>query len=91
MKQERQCFCYLHNTLHPNLIVDTNSTKIQGQKASATTSKRQLAFIEKCDIEYHAIDDIEMDQSPVKIGQYVLGKNLGIGAFGKVGCLTYSH
>jgi hypothetical protein len=25
-----------------------------------------------------------MDQAPVKIGQYVLGKNLGIGAFGKV-------
>jgi hypothetical protein len=25
-----------------------------------------------------------MDQPPVKIGQYILGKNLGIGAFGKV-------
>jgi 5'-AMP-activated protein kinase catalytic alpha subunit len=25
-----------------------------------------------------------MEQAPVKIGQYVLGKNLGIGAFGKV-------
>lgn len=25
-----------------------------------------------------------MDQQPVQIGQYVLGKNLGIGAFGKV-------
>jgi hypothetical protein len=25
-----------------------------------------------------------MDQAPIKIGQYVLGKNLGIGAFGKV-------
>ncbi len=23
---------------------------------------------------------------PVQIGQYVLGKNLGIGAFGKVSC-----
>ncbi len=27
---------------------------------------------------------ISMDQAPIKIGQYVLGKNLGIGAFGKV-------
>ena len=26
-----------------------------------------------------------MEQAPVKIGQYILGKNLGIGAFGKVG------
>ncbi len=25
-----------------------------------------------------------MEQPPVQIGQYVLGKNLGIGAFGKV-------
>jgi len=25
-----------------------------------------------------------MEQAPIKIGQYVLGKNLGIGAFGKV-------
>ena len=25
-----------------------------------------------------------MDQQPVQIGQYILGKNLGIGAFGKV-------
>lgn len=30
-----------------------------------------------------------MDQSPVKIGQYVLGKNLGIGAFGKVRLLLF--
>jgi hypothetical protein len=25
-----------------------------------------------------------MDQAPVQIGQFILGKNLGIGAFGKV-------
>ena len=25
-----------------------------------------------------------MEQPPVQIGQYILGKNLGIGAFGKV-------
>ena len=25
-----------------------------------------------------------MEQAPVQIGQYILGKNLGIGAFGKV-------
>jgi hypothetical protein len=25
-----------------------------------------------------------MEQAPIKIGQYVRGKNLGIGAFGKV-------
>jgi hypothetical protein len=25
-----------------------------------------------------------MDQTPVQIGQFILGKNLGIGAFGKV-------
>jgi 5'-AMP-activated protein kinase catalytic alpha subunit len=25
-----------------------------------------------------------MEQPPVQIGQYLLGKNLGIGAFGKV-------
>jgi 5'-AMP-activated protein kinase catalytic alpha subunit len=31
-----------------------------------------------------------MDQSPVKIGQYVLGKNLGIGAFGKVKLATHA-
>jgi 5'-AMP-activated protein kinase catalytic alpha subunit len=31
-----------------------------------------------------------MDQAPVKIGQYVLGKNLGIGAFGKVKLATHS-
>jgi hypothetical protein len=29
-----------------------------------------------------------MDQAPIKIGQYILGKNLGIGAFGKVGCVV---
>jgi 5'-AMP-activated protein kinase catalytic alpha subunit len=31
-----------------------------------------------------------MDQAPIKIGQYVLGKNLGIGAFGKVKLATHS-
>ena len=25
-----------------------------------------------------------MEQAPVQIGQFILGKNLGIGAFGKV-------
>jgi hypothetical protein len=25
-----------------------------------------------------------MDQQPIQIGQFILGKNLGIGAFGKV-------
>jgi hypothetical protein len=25
-----------------------------------------------------------MDQAPVQVGQFILGKNLGIGAFGKV-------
>jgi hypothetical protein len=25
-----------------------------------------------------------MDQTPIQIGQFILGKNLGIGAFGKV-------
>lgn len=30
-----------------------------------------------------------MDQAPVQIGQYVLGKNLGIGAFGKVKLATH--
>ena len=33
-----------------------------------------------------------MEQAPVKIGQFILGKNLGIGAFGKVGysfCCDY--
>jgi len=30
-----------------------------------------------------------MDQQPVQIGQYVLGKNLGIGAFGKVKLATH--
>jgi len=30
-----------------------------------------------------------MDQAPVKIGQYILGKNLGIGAFGKVKLATH--
>jgi hypothetical protein len=27
---------------------------------------------------------ITMEQAPVQIGQFILGKNLGIGAFGKV-------
>eukprot|EP00979_Chaetoceros_neogracilis_P002426 scaffold423_cov278-Chaetoceros_neogracile.AAC.3 len=31
-----------------------------------------------------------MEQAPIKIGQYVLGKNLGIGAFGKVKLATHS-
>ena len=31
-----------------------------------------------------------MDQAPIKIGQYVLGKNLGIGAFGKVSLFQLS-
>lgn len=31
-----------------------------------------------------------MEQAPVKIGQYVLGKNLGIGAFGKVKLATHA-
>mmetsp|Transcript_15120 Transcript_15120/g.28448 ORF Transcript_15120/g.28448 Transcript_15120/m.28448 type:complete len:723 (-) Transcript_15120:60-2228(-) len=30
-----------------------------------------------------------MDQAPIKIGQYILGKNLGIGAFGKVKLATH--
>lgn len=29
-----------------------------------------------------------MDQAPIQIGQFILGKNLGIGAFGKVGFLN---
>lgn len=31
-----------------------------------------------------------MEQAPVKIGQYILGKNLGIGAFGKVKLATHA-
>ena len=31
-----------------------------------------------------------MDQTPVQIGQYVLGKNLGIGAFGKVRTIEFA-
>jgi hypothetical protein len=29
-----------------------------------------------------------MEQAPVQIGQFILGKNLGIGAFGKVSEMT---
>ncbi len=31
-----------------------------------------------------------MDEAPIQIGQYILGKNLGIGAFGKVRCIVSS-
>jgi hypothetical protein len=32
-----------------------------------------------------------MDQAPVQIGQFILGKNLGIGAFGKVSCTEHTN
>ena len=31
-----------------------------------------------------------MEQAPVQIGQFILGKNLGIGAFGKVGLTRHA-
>jgi hypothetical protein len=31
-----------------------------------------------------------MEQAPVQIGQFILGKNLGIGAFGKVRMMILS-
>jgi hypothetical protein len=34
------------------------------------------------------VSGIIMEQAPVQIGQFILGKNLGIGAFGKVRSLS---
>jgi len=31
---------------------------------------------------------MEGEQAPVQVGQFILAKNLGIGAFGKVGRLS---
>lgn len=32
---------------------------------------------------------MEAEQAPVQIGQFILAKNLGIGAFGKVGFFSF--
>ena len=49
-----------------------------------TSSFLRLELFSFCIVLFSLTKIITMEQPPVQIGQFILGKNLGIGAFGKV-------
>lgn len=67
------------------LASNRHPTPINGIVAKAIINKKRNNSKEK-QLRKAAKRSSIMEQAPVQIGQFILGKNLGIGAFGKVCC-----
>ena len=74
--------------VNPELGLDPHFHHNMKQEVDKANERRQWQLISTLGSEIIANHrghwTIIMEQPPVQIGQYVLGKNLGIGAFGKV-------